>query len=151
MLLAALLSFVRSYIQSWRYPVHVILVESTYNVQFKLPRNYQNYLCELPRTKRAELTRIYISANYLCVLPRTKRAELPRIIFRRITEPYSELTKSLLRVSTVWSRRVGGGVRGVRTNPLCRSICQFIWRPQPGDDEIAKVCFTKRNSPVVSW
>ena len=55
MFLAALLSFVRSYIQSWRYPVHVILVESTYNVQFKLPPIYQNYLCELPRTKRAEL------------------------------------------------------------------------------------------------
>ena len=97
MLLAALLSFVRSYIQSWRYPVHVILVESTYNVQFKLPRNYQNYLCELPRTKRAELTRIYNSANYLCVLP--------RIIFRRITEPYwvnQEFASSIDRVKRIW-------------------------------------------------
>ena len=97
MLLAALLSFVRSYIQSWRYPVHVILVESTYNVQFKLPRNYQNYLWELPRTKRAELTRIYNSANYLCVLP--------RIIFRRITEPYwvnQEFASSIDRVKRIW-------------------------------------------------
>ena len=41
------------------------------------------------------------------------------------------------------------GVRGVQTNPLWRSICQFIWRPPPEDNAIAK--FALRNGIVLLW
>ena len=41
------------------------------------------------------------------------------------------------------------GVRGVQTNTLWRSICQFIWRPPPEDNAIAK--FALRNGIVLLW